>query len=114
MTKKIIIILFFQFNLFVSSSTFSQSYETESKSCGSCHRAVSIDSRVGMYCPHCGVRWGYENETKKNSSNFNYNYNSYEKTVGLTTASVNLRSGPSTKSEIIKITTDNFNNLFFN
>ncbi len=58
-----------------------------------------------MYCPHCGVRWGYENETKKTSTNYNYdyNYNSYEKTTGMTTISVNLRSGPSTSSEILKV-----------
>jgi predicted RNA-binding Zn-ribbon protein involved in translation (DUF1610 family) len=93
------------FSIAIATNSFSQSYSTESKNCGSCGKSVSNNSRVGMYCPHCGVRWGYENETKKTSTNYNYdyNYNSYEKTTGMTTISVNLRSGPSTSSEILKV-----------
>lgn len=40
---------------------------TTSKQCGSCHKPVSKNSRIGMYCPHCGVRWGYENTTTRRS-----------------------------------------------
>ena len=103
MKKHFIIILFLLFNIVITTNSFSQSYTTESKSCGSCGKSVSNNSRVGMYCPHCNVRWGYENETKKTSTNNNYDYNSYEKTSGMTTISVNLRSGPSTSSEILKV-----------
>ena len=42
----------------------AQSYTTQSKSCGSCGKQVSIHSKIGDYCPHCGVRWGYENERR--------------------------------------------------
>lgn len=45
----------------------AQSYTTESKSCGSCQKEVSIYSKIGMTCPHCGVRWGYENESNSTS-----------------------------------------------
>ena len=105
MKKYSTLILFLLFSIASSSNSFSQTYTTESKNCGSCQKKVSNNSRVGMYCPHCGVRWGYENETKKTSTNYNYdnNYNSYENTSGMTTISVNLRSGPSTSSEILKV-----------
>ncbi|MDO4781694.1 MAG: SH3 domain-containing protein [Capnocytophaga felis] len=91
--------------LFLSSASFNealaQTYTTESKSCGSCGKQVSNNSRVGMTCPHCGVRWGYENETKRTSYQNTYNYD-YNKTSGMTASSVvNLRSKPSTKSTII-------------
>ena len=105
MKKYSTLILFLLFNIVITTNSFSQTYTTESKNCGSCGKSVSNNSRVGMYCPHCNVRWGYENETKKTSTNYNYdyNYNSYEKSSGTTTISVNLRSGPSTSSEILKV-----------
>ena len=65
MKKYSTLILFLLFSIASSSNSFSQTYTTESKNCGSCQKKVSNNSRVGMYCPHCGVRWGYENETKK-------------------------------------------------
>lgn len=37
--------------------------ETVSKSCGKCGKAVSVSAKVGDVCPHCGVRWGLENES---------------------------------------------------
>ncbi len=47
--------------LFISCLIYSQTTTTESKSCGACGKAVSIYSKVGDTCPHCGVRWGEEN-----------------------------------------------------
>lgn len=52
----------------------AQTYTTESKSCGSCGKKVSNNSRVGMICPHCGVRWGMENEHRTTSYNNSYSY----------------------------------------
>jgi len=77
----------------------AQSYTTESKSCGSCHKPVSINSRVGMTCPHCGVRWGYENEQHTREYETYRNYSS----VGITTSKANLRSGPSKSASIIAV-----------
>jgi hypothetical protein len=64
---------------------YSQTYTTSSKSCGSCRGAVSASSKIGDICPHCGVRWGYENTTtssrtikKTKTNNYyqpQYNYN---------------------------------------
>jgi hypothetical protein len=49
-----------------------------SKSCGQCHKAVSVYSKVGDYCPHCHVRWGYENTKTTTTSSYDYNdYPSY-------------------------------------
>lgn len=89
----------------------AQTYTTESKSCGSCGKEVSNNSRIGMTCPHCGVRWGYENERRTTSykksytrkPNYSSNYSSpdYSKSFGMTHTNVNLRSKPSTKSNII-------------
>ena len=69
------------FSLLVSTLAIGQS----SKSCGSCQKPVSSNSQVGDYCPHCNVRWGYENTTSTTTSNYNYdnsdynaNYSSYE------------------------------------
>lgn len=53
----------------------AQSYRTQSKSCGSCGREVSIHSKTGDYCPHCGVYWGYENETRTSSYSESYERN---------------------------------------
>jgi hypothetical protein len=77
----------------------AQSFTTESKSCGSCHKPVSNNSRVGMTCPHCGVRWGYENEQRTREYDTYRNYTS----VGITTSKANLRSGPSKSASIIAV-----------
>ena len=77
----------------------AQSFTTESKSCGSCHKPVSNDSRVGMRCPHCGVRWGYENEQRSTQYDTYKNYSS----VGMTISKANLRSGPSKSASIIAV-----------
>ncbi len=68
--KKIFIITILLISTII---TFGQT--TVSKSCGKCLKSVSITSTTGDYCPHCGVRWGYENSTTTTStSNSNYNY----------------------------------------
>ena len=36
------------------------------KRCGKCGKEVPLTSRVGQRCPHCGVRWGYENDRSGN------------------------------------------------
>jgi len=83
----------------------AQTYQTtESKSYGSCNKAVSINSRIGMRCPHCGVRWGNENQqTTTDYSNSNSNYRKttipsydFNSTIKMTKSNVNVRSGPST------------------
>lgn len=43
------------------SSLKGQTTTMVSASCGSCHKAVSSNSKIGDICPHCGVRWGKEN-----------------------------------------------------
>ena len=87
----------------------AQTYTTESKSCGSCQKEVSIYSTIGMTCPHCGVTWGKENthHTQKNYTNYNYNsYKSYDNssnyyTSATTLSSCNLRSFQSTSANIL-------------
>ena len=103
------------------SQVQAQTYTTESKSCGSCGKAVSNNSRIGMTCPHCGVTWGRENETKTtsyktapsyNASTYkpskiksypsrNDNFDDFTSKVGTTNNNANLRAAPSTKSNII-------------
>jgi len=90
---------------FWANKASSQYYTTYSKQCGSCGHEVSNDSRVGMRCPFCGVRWGYENETTKTDYSTASNYSStpyYSSTPssGYTMQEVNLRKSPSTKSSI--------------
>ena len=58
-------------SLFISSFGNAQS----SKSCGSCHKPVSVNSEVGDYCPHCHVRWGYENTSTNYVDSYDKNYN---------------------------------------
>jgi len=84
---------------FWANKASSQYYTTYSKQCGSCSHEVSNDSRVGMRCPFCGVRWGYENETKSTSYSTAGNYTSTPSS-GYTMQEVNLRKSPSTKSSI--------------
>jgi hypothetical protein len=51
---------------------------SHSKSCGSCGKPVSVNSRIGMTCPHCGVRWGDEHTTNRTTYD-NSNDNDYTK-----------------------------------
>jgi predicted RNA-binding Zn-ribbon protein involved in translation (DUF1610 family) len=46
----------------------AQTYHTISKHCEKCGGAVSIDSKVGDTCPHCGVVWGGEHTTYSHST----------------------------------------------
>lgn len=87
----------------VSNVTKAQSYTTESKSCGACQKEVSINSRPGMTCPHCGARWGRENTTHTQSSYTSYDYNSYNNyyTSASPISNCNIRSYPSTSAEIL-------------
>lgn len=83
---------------FYASNGYTQSYTTVTKSCGSCGGAVSSNSCVGMTCPHCHVRWGYENTSRSTSYS--------TKTIpssgsASTTASANLRTGPSTNYSVV-------------
>lgn len=71
---------------------------TVSKSCGSCGGAVSSNSRIGMTCPHCGVRWGYENTTTSTSKR---KIEIPSSGIATTKKSANLRNGPSTNYNVI-------------
>lgn len=93
---------------FTSFKTNAQTYTTESKSCGSCQKEVSVNSKVGMRCPHCGVRWGHENSHTKHTSSYKkYDFNNYNDYKGsnystaLTNSNCNLRSYPSTSADIL-------------
>lgn len=117
--KNIFLLLFVTLFFSASQKAFSQStYTTTSKSCGSCRGSVSSNSTIGMYCPHCGVRWGYENKTysktERNSYNYNYSYpstrnrsnhryiESYSRGQRVYAKStINVRSGPGTNYSII-------------
>ncbi|MFJ1440746.1 SH3 domain-containing protein [Capnocytophaga canimorsus] len=46
-------------SLFFVQEMYGQEYKSV-KNCGSCKKQVSSNSRVGMICPHCQVRWGDE------------------------------------------------------
>lgn len=97
--------LFLTITLFsLIKDTNAQSFTTQSKSCGKCHKPVSISSTVGMRCPHCGVRWGSQNTTRTSSTVSRYDNDfDTEITSGMTNSKVNLRSTPSTKSRIINV-----------
>jgi predicted RNA-binding Zn-ribbon protein involved in translation (DUF1610 family) len=58
------------FSLFSVTSLLSQTYTTWTKNCGSCGNKVSNSSGIGQKCPLCGVTWGRENETKKETSTY--------------------------------------------
>jgi hypothetical protein len=79
-----------------------------SKSCGSCHNSVSVYSQVGDYCPHCGVRWGYENTTTSTSYVNDYNYYNYDYYTGMSStgyvnANSNLRSYASKSAYVVTV-----------
>lgn len=109
--KAIIFSLMISISSLLSFTTAScQTYTTESKNCGACGKEVSIYSTVGMTCPHCGVRWGYENTSKTTTtatSATSYSNNEYEsmnynptKTTGINYFQANLRELPTTRSKI--------------
>ena len=62
MSRFFVILIFLVLATTPKYSHGQSTYYTSSKSCGSCGGNVSINSRIGMSCPHCGVRWGYENK----------------------------------------------------
>ncbi len=37
------------------------------KRCGACKAEVPASSKVGEHCPHCGVRWGWEDKEERRS-----------------------------------------------
>lgn len=76
----------------------TSTYTTVSKSCGSCGGAVSSNSCVGMTCPHCHVRWGYENTSRSTSYSTRTIPSSGSAT---TTGSASLRAGSSTNYSVI-------------
>jgi uncharacterized protein YgiM (DUF1202 family) len=86
-------------SLLISSFGNAQS----SKSCGSCHKPVSVYSEVGDYCPHCHVRWGYENTTTNYVDNYSSDtYQSYSG-IGFVTSNSNLRSYASKSASVIMV-----------
>ena len=113
--KKILLLMFCYVIVSINNISLSQTYKTESKSCGSCYKAVSINSRIGDYCPHCGVRWGYENTTKSAKKTYEYSsptynyptyspYDNYSTTsIGTVFSNSNLRSFPSKNSSVVTV-----------
>jgi uncharacterized protein YgiM (DUF1202 family) len=99
----------------------------ESKSCGKCHKPVSINSSAGQRCPHCGVRWGRESTSTTtrytyeppaqeyappivkppivnpyfDASGSNYNSERLVYEQSNTIKYCNLRSGPTTNSTVL-------------
>jgi hypothetical protein len=86
-------------SLLVSTLANGQS----SKSCGSCQKPVSSYSQVGDYCPHCHVRWGYENTTTSTRYVNDYSYDTYQHLsgYGFVTSNANMRAYAS-KSAYVK------------
>jgi hypothetical protein len=70
MNFKIAIPCFIILICYIPFISFSQN-TTLSKRCGKCQKTVSINSKIGDYCPHCGVRWGYENTSTSTINNSN-------------------------------------------
>lgn len=107
--KYLLSVLMFLSTIGFINQSYAQTYTTESKSCGSCGKAVSNNSKIGMRCPHCGVRWGYENETRTTNHNKTYKQpsnsyqSSYDTPIGMVYNNVNLRSKPSTKASVLKV-----------
>ena len=86
-------------SLFLSNLANGQS----SKSCGACHKPVSVYSQVGDYCPHCNVRWGYENTTTKYVDSYSYdNYESYSG-IAYVTSNANLRAYASKSAYVVTV-----------
>jgi formylglycine-generating enzyme required for sulfatase activity len=49
-----------------------QSTVSVSKKCGSCGGGVSSTAKIGDTCPHCGVKWGYEDRQTLPISRFKF------------------------------------------
>lgn len=62
---------------FNANDSFAQTTTTVSKKCGKCGKSVSTNSRIGDICPHCGVRWGYENTTTTSTTVARPKYENY-------------------------------------
>jgi hypothetical protein len=86
-------------SLFASNLVNGQS----SKSCGSCHKTVSSYSQIGDYCPHCSVRWGYENTSTKYVDNYsNDSYQNYSG-IGYVTSNANMRVYASKSAYVVTV-----------
>ena len=46
------------------SSSYGNTYATD-KSCTACGKGVPLSSAAGQHCPHCGVYWSSETETRR-------------------------------------------------
>jgi hypothetical protein len=91
--------LFLLFALILNHSLSAQT----SKSCGACQKPVSSYSKVGDYCPHCYVRWGYENTTTKYDDSYSYdNYESYSG-IAYVTSNANLRYYASKSAYVVTV-----------
>lgn len=98
------------FSLLVLSFNMSSVAQTStSKSCGSCHKPVSVSSKVGDYCPHCRVRWGYENTSTEYINQTSYtntkSYTNYEdmNSLAFVTSNSNLRAYASTSASVLAL-----------
>ncbi len=79
-------------------NAFSQTYTTVTKSCGKCGKAVSSSAKIGDICPHCRVRWGYENtSTSTSTSTSNKNYTLTNRTSSPKTNNPKTSSSNATK-----------------
>jgi hypothetical protein len=99
-------ILLFAFTFLLNATINAQT----SKSCGKCHNAVSAYSKVGDYCPHCHVRWGYENTKTTPQKYYDYNdypsYSTEEYTYTLSayvSTNANLRSYASKSASVLSV-----------
>ena len=72
--KNVFFLMFLFIGFQSTQVAYGQTYTTQSKSCGSCGKAVSNNSQVGMRCPHCGVVWGRENT--KTTTTYRKDYSS--------------------------------------
>ena len=73
--KNVFFLMFFFIGFQFTQVAYGQTYTTQSKSCGSCTKAVSNNSQVGMRWPHCGVVWGRENT--KTTTTYSSKYDNY-------------------------------------
>ena len=104
--------------IIASCNSVAQTITTQSKNCGACNRQVSNNSRPGMRCPHCGVRWGGENTSYTQSyshsiDNFNYSAPDifgYSSKFGITNSRANVRVGPG-KDYYVQDVLDDFTNV---
>jgi hypothetical protein len=82
----------------LTSQTNAQTTTTVSKKCGKCQKPVSSSSKVGDICPHCGVRWGYENTTTTSTTVNRPSYNNYIDIYAPTSTRVNNTTTKSTQN----------------